>query len=221
MQNPASCNLLSLRNARTLSIALLAMFSAGVAPPVSANNADKVLNAVTRTMLTRCYNKNAALQLSDQLAAKRQDLLSSTDAETLKRKINAELATLGMSHCSLLGQDDERYWFLTSLFAKARGGSPQPIDWTGMSFDDTGRVSYVLDDGPAAHAGLIAGDVLEKVDQSAFRGQSNFLNTSGTGVALTVRRNGARLSLTISPTKQNPFDAYLAANQASVQQFQI
>jgi len=108
----------------------------------------------------------------------RRQLESPADEAKARQAIAAVLAPLGPSHASLLSDEDQAYWALTSAFSgRMEGGRLRHI---GAWFERAGKrwfIRTVFAGSPAERAGLRRGDEIVSVDGNplapvlAFSGQ--------------------------------------------------
>lgn len=82
----------------------------------------------------------------------------------------------------------------------------------GMAGYDPARITGVSSGGPAAEAGLLAGDVITKINHSGItlgrevQGYLDYHTLSGEPIEITVKRNGEKIKVTVVPKQ---YDKYL------------
>lgn len=82
----------------------------------------------------------------------------------------------------------------------------------GVAGYDPARITGVTSGGPAAEAGLLAGDVITKINHSGItlgrevQGYLDYHTLSGEPVEFTVKRNGEKIKVTVVPKQ---YDKYL------------
>ncbi|MBX9941159.1 MAG: hypothetical protein K2Y32_17990 [Candidatus Obscuribacterales bacterium] len=135
----------------------------------------------------------------------------------LSENINQSLGRLKTSHCRFLTEDDEAFYFLRSLFQVVDKDS-QPY-FCGFATGGYGRkqgtVSYVLNGGPAAKVGLLAGDQILTVDGNSSWSYKNLVNQTGRAIIVSIKRESLRKTLSIVPVKTDLYELYLQALEKS------
>jgi carboxyl-terminal processing protease len=128
-------------------------------------------------------------------------------------QVNRLLAELHASHTALYTKADMDYWALNSLFSSTNDG--YAIEWAGIwpqLREGQWYARYVFEDSPAAHAGLVQGDELLKLNGSAF---SPFAFT-GEPDSLTFSRGGkAPRGVSLQANRQSVMSAFMASSAAS------
>jgi carboxyl-terminal processing protease len=156
--------------------------------------------------------------------------LAATCAEVrdLAPVLDPMLAALGTSHTRFLTADQIAYHDLTAIFGLG-GASPQRfpdgavtyvgVGVLGRSTTEGYLLEGVLHGGPAARAGLLAGDVVVAADGAPFEEVGSFVGRSDTDVMLQVRRDalGPPRDLTIRPAVVAPLELLLSASKASME----
>ena len=99
-----------------------------------------------------------------------REQVSCGDSEgALAAQINTLLGELHASHTGLYTQHDLDYWALRSIFSAKTDAFP--IASSGIWPKRIGQAqyaAYVLEDSPAAQAGVLAGDLLVSLDGAPF-----------------------------------------------------
>jgi len=90
------------------------------------------------------------------------------------------------------------------------------------------RITAVLENYPAQHAGIFRGDIILDANGDSFHPVFSFNDANAAPdrfaaqpdpVLLTIRRDTAELEISVSPVFENLFDSYRSASLSSVQQF--
>lgn len=140
------------------------------------------------------------------------------------------LATLETSHTELLTLEDPRAFELADIFWEAlpRGARERLFGPRGprlaaigvrLEHDARGPfVRAVLDDSPAARAGLAVGERILAVEGAPFEPVASFRGRAGRVTELRVETPaGARRTLTLVPDELRPRERFLAALRASAE----
>jgi carboxyl-terminal processing protease len=156
-------------------------------------------------------------------------LLAAPSADARATIINTMLAELHASHTEYMLPDQTAYYQIADIFLNPRRPDMRrffpdgEISYPGIAVltqqDAQGRnfVVGVIDGGPAARAGLLAGDEIIAVDGAAFREVESFRGKVGSSVTLSVRRaaSGPVLNLPVVPEMLHPNEMFLQGLQAS------
>jgi carboxyl-terminal processing protease len=143
--------------------------------------------------------------------------------------INAMLAELHASHTEYLLPDQEAYYQLADIFLDLRRPELRAffpsgeVTYAGIGIftrrDEEGRafVTGVVDDQPAARAGVLVGDEIIAVDDAPFRPIDSFRGKVGTMVTLSIRRAafGPVFVLSVVPQALHPNEVFLRGMEAS------
>lgn len=127
------------------------------------------------------------------------DFLDTTDSQmSLKERIlNGMVYGLGDPHTSYLSQEQ------SAAFTTSVNGSFQGIGVTFTTVDEGGLILQVYQNTPAAKAGVLAGDMITKVEGTSIAGYTSekIKNTiqgeSGSEVSLHILRDGKELDLKV------------------------
>ena len=93
------------------------------------------------------------------------------------------------------------------LIANENINVPFNFNLTGLSFrtkDNQIVISNVMNDSPAAKAGITAGDIVVAVDEKEFSGVDavkSYLTGSYSKKNFELKRNGATIVITVQPQK--------------------
>ncbi|MEM6703035.1 MAG: S41 family peptidase [Acidobacteriota bacterium] len=125
--------------------------------PPSARVRSKILGGLQECVRDNAYVRGVSFDdLGSRLAQSEPRLADAESAGEFARRVNDVLAGYGVSHLMLYDPA------LTSL---AQRGSEVGAGFRAMPLDGGGRlVTLVLPEGPAAKLGLLAGDVITRVD---------------------------------------------------------
>ena len=132
--------------------------------------------------------------------------------------VNAMLAELHASHLAYVTDQDSEYSMLNAVRSQdMQHGAIEHIGVTGERRGAEYHVLAVLNDGPAAKAGIQAGDVLVTADGQPFFSAASFTGKSGSKVTVELRREGEAdlRAVSVSPIKQNVLRSYLEATERS------
>lgn len=155
--------------------------------------------------------------------ANKNVLASQNDLLAFTGKINEMLTKLHTSHTQLLTPNDETFFFLRSLFGAMSKDEKKikenEADFTGLGVGGGSaafnQVRYVLDDSPAAKAGIKRGDKILSVRGKPYTGYAVWFGSSGSQIPLQLEREGKTLDLTITPKKMDFLEGYVNATEKS------
>jgi carboxyl-terminal processing protease len=156
-------------------------------------------------------------------------LLAAPSADARAAVINAMLAELRASHTEYLLPDQTAYYQIADIFLNVRRPDLRrffpdgEISYPGIAVltrqDAQGRrfVIGAIDGGPAARAGLLAGDEIVAADGAAFREVDSFRGKVGTSVTLSIRRiaSGPVFDLPVVPETLHPDEMFRQGLEAS------
>ena len=156
-------------------------------------------------------------------------LLAAPSADARAALINAMLAELRASHTEYLLPDQTAYYQIADIFLDPRRPDLRrffpdgEITYPGISVltqrDAQGRsfVIGAIDGGPAARAGLLAGDEIVAADGAAFREVDSFRGKVGANVTLSIRRtaSGPVLNIPVVPETLHPNEMFRQGLEAS------
>jgi carboxyl-terminal processing protease len=199
----------------------------GVAAGASAANVEanlKTLGLVVKTIDEHFYDRNFQGVDWPQLKAeyRRRIVGAQSDAE-VETLINAMLGQLHASHTEFFTTDDVEYYMLRAVSEQnLRDFATAQIGVMGRREPEGYRVSAVLNDGPAAKAGILSGDLLISADDAPYSATS-LRGKEGTTVQIALRRVGDAATRTVSvvPVKANPLRAFLDATLSSARVIQV
>lgn len=163
-----------------------------------------------------------------------KDVSKCANLRDLGLALNKALGKLNSSHCHFVSINDESYHFLHSLFSRfvkisnqnKTASSKQLFTGmhTGAERRDDGVVRYVLNDSPAATAGIIRGDKLITVNGRPYYGYCNFNSAPSSSYQIKLLRkqfrNGKSIdkhyTVHIKPIVQDVYAGYVEATEKSV-----
>ncbi|WP_017319070.1 S41 family peptidase [Mastigocladopsis repens] len=148
--------------------------------------------------------------------------------------INQMLSELQTSHTRFYIQDEPAYYQLLGIFQSGNSEFQKrlskffpkgKIEYSGigaMTKDINGKtfVSGILDESPAAKAGLKVGDQLLSVDGRPYQAIQSFAGKAGQKVTLLIQRTpeaNSREKIAVTPKMFNAATMFLEAQQASTQ----
>lgn len=155
---------------------------------------------------------------------------ASASAAELSAVINDALAQLHASHTEHYFQDQREYYELLSVFfpegVPARPGSkitPGPVQYVGIGLAATminGRAyaADVYDGGPAADAGILAGDELIAVEGGPWGDVAPFREREGKPTKVTIQRSAdasSRRDVMVTPVMIRPRELFLKSVEKS------
>ena len=192
----------------------------------------RLLNVVAETISKHFWDKQrlVAVEWPKLVADARKDIVGAPDLDTAAQRINALLGKLKMSHTGFLTPDDVDYYVLLSVF----GGAGMPPDefndrfWGAnvtypgighfaVRIDGRDFVDLLLEDSPAARAGLEVGDEIVAVDGAPHHQLRSFRGRVGHQVQVTVRRvrGGPAETVPVRAMSIAPLHAFREATRAS------
>lgn len=190
---------------------------------------DPVFDRAVRLVEQRFYATDA-LPAFRETVAELKEAAGGDVPVSVDDAIAAALASLGASHTARYTQDRVDYYELADVFRYAIRNDVRRL------FPPEGRVAYdgigiasrtidgrvfvtdVYDGGPAAEAGLMAGDEILSVDGAPFAEIGSFKGKAGAIVPLQVRRTAGAAPITVSIQVQRlqPQEAFLKAISDSI-----
>lgn len=229
------------RQGKLFAVALLSLtmvLGAGAAPPTAfavGQPQTDVFEQVRRTVAERFFDPDLNGVDWQALAKKYAPLAAAAPTREEKAAvINAMLGELKTSHTRLFTPDEPAYYQMLGVFLprndslgrrlKAVGAESEP-HYSGIGIftrkiDGETFVSAVLDGGPAAKAGLLAGDRLIEADGKPFHATRSFAGKANQPVKLLVQRSpdpASRMEITVSPKTFDGRTMFLDAMKASIQ----
>ena len=148
----------------------------------------------------------------------------------LSEVINQMLAELKTSHTRFYTQDEPAYYQLAGIFkssiqTKLKSFLPNGIEYTGIGVftreaNSKTFIRAILDNSPAAKAGLKVGDQVLSVDNQPFHPIQSFENKMGQTVQMQIQRtaNPATVqTIVVTPQKFDPSRMFLDAMKASAE----
>jgi carboxyl-terminal processing protease len=205
------------------------------AAPLSASQAEDLagpdtFDEVWETVRDRFFDPHlSGLDWPAVRAHYRPLLLPAPTADARAALINAMLAQLHASHTEYFLPDQTAYYQIADIFLDPRSPDLRrffpdgEITYPGIAVltqpDAQGRTFAVgvIDGGPAARAGLLAGDEIIAVDGAPFREVDSFRGKVGRSVTLTTRRvaSGPLLELGVVPETLHPDEMFRQGLEAS------
>ena len=144
--------------------------------------------------------------------------------------VNTMLAELHTSHTHLYTAHEPEYFQLCGTFWPFFGPKLKPFlpegkpDYPGVGIltrteGNKVFIRGVLDESPAAEAGLRMGDELLAVDGAPFAAMASFVGKVGQPVQVQVRRtaDAPPITIAVTPQMQDPTTQFLDAMKASVE----
>ena len=138
--------------------------------------------------------------------------------------MNKMLEELHASHTAYVTNDEAEFYMMNAVGEQdMEHYRVAHIGVMGEQKDKVYIVHAVLDGGPAAKAGLLAGDRLLTADAKPFRSAGPFRGKENTSVQIKFRRNGEDKDRMVSivPVKENVVRSYLEATRASARIIEV
>lgn len=170
--------------------AALAVCASLIAQPVSKETKSKIIAEISKLMANDVYVGGVDFSKWDMyLAGHRENIDRAETADQFAAAVNRAFAEFGFSHMSLLTPRAAT----TQMTGRSVG-----IGILAETVAEGVRVSRVLPGGPAARAGLKAGDLIFLADGKPVKGPENIRGEKGTVVELEIRRtDGTEYKVTI------------------------
>jgi carboxyl-terminal processing protease len=213
------------------AVALLRLDLDASAQVEAPSSAPPLIEEVSRLVSEHFYDREAVQRVwAGALARHAATLSANAASEEVAGAIDAMLAELGASHTGRYVPGELAYYELLDIFARDDfaprlrqlfpGGE---VAYTGIGVVPRtleGRVflAAVYDGGPAARAGLLAGDEIVSADGRPFNAIGSFVNKAGMPVRAEVRRveAGPSFPVDVVPERIRPNQFFLSAMRASV-----
>lgn len=201
-----------------LAIVLLVQFlAATVCRAQSPEQYDRRFDKIWTTLRDKFYDpqmhgldwEQAAVRYRDKAAA-------SPDRPAFQRTVNQMLAELKASHLYYYTADDFDYYFMRQVFLPDQPAMKvRHIGVMGAASDEGFQVQAILEDSPAANAGLQVGDLLVSTDgKQPFTSAGSFRDKQQ-AAKVVLRRNGEEQTVDLIPKEQTPVEAFAEATAAS------
>jgi C-terminal processing protease CtpA/Prc len=213
-----------------IAVVLAAVPAAALDAPRSGNS---VFDRAVRLVMENFHDAGAlgpfVAAVKRQIDAPHSELDAESPAPRLDAGINTVLASLGASHTGRFKPDQIAYFELADIFRGAirsdlrRLFPPDgEVSYAGIGMiaelgDGTLFVADVYDGGPAARAGILAGDELLDVDGAPYREIGSFAGKIGRTVAVRLRRQagGEPIVIHVRVEKVKPLPAFEQAIEKS------
>ena len=204
------------------SLALSALFfllnPAHAAEPCQAlREYDGITAIVTEQFYDRTFR---GLDWPGRVASYRRQVTCGDSDVVLTTQINALLSELHASHTGLYSKRDLEYWALQSIFSQKIDTFPLALSgiWP-VRLGEARYAAYVLEDSPAAHAGVLTGDLLVNLDGAAF---DPLGFNAQMGSTLVVSSDGhSQRSVRVQPVVESTQSSFLRAGIASAREIQV
>ena len=203
---------------------------------VSAASADMLTSAEMRVLdrtsalVERYFFSPAALPAFREVVAELKAESAAGDAASLDATIDEALASLAMSHTARYTPDEVDYYELADVFRysirqDARRLFPPEgrvgYEGIGIASKVIGGKTFVTDvynGGPAADAGVMAGDEIVSVDGAPFAAIGSFKGKAGDIVQVALRRtaDAEPIVAAVKVEKLQPEETFLEAISDSV-----
>ncbi|MBW4612948.1 MAG: PDZ domain-containing protein [Desmonostoc vinosum HA7617-LM4] len=218
----------------SISLLLLVWFGSSLLPTL-AKSETRVFNEVWQTVNDNFYD--AKFNGVDWKAMRQKyqpQVEKAKSNQEVASVINQMLAELRTSHTRFYTQNESAYYQLLGIFQPLSGELKQrfqkvfpkgKIEYTSIGVftkDINGKtfVSAILDDSPAAKAGLKVGDQLVSIDGSPYQQIQSFQDKAGKTVKLLIQRSpnsNTQQEIAIAPKIFDATTMFLDAQKASTQ----
>lgn len=193
--------------------------SQGPGPELDKAYCQKILDNVDKKITKSIYSEKLATEVwPKSLAQNKEKILASKNLIELQESLNTALSALNSSHLNFVTKNDPMMFYLMALF-----GDIQKINrelkevYTGFVTGGAGfapeRVRYVVENSPAAKAGICIGDRILKVDGEPYVGLLNFFPKQKQTVEF--EREGHKQKVLFTPIMANYYDQYNEAMEKS------
>ena len=184
-------------------------------------NFQKIKEAVQKHFYDSHFNGVNWNKVTDRYHQQLTAVHTRTEFAALMNKMLGELRT---SHTAYVTNSDAEYYMLNAV--STQDMQHNQVAHIGIMGERDGReyvIHAVMDGGPAAKAGLQAGDRLLLANGKPFASASSFRGKEGTPVQVEYRREGEenKRTVLVVPVKQNILQAYLEATRASARIIEI
>jgi C-terminal processing protease CtpA/Prc len=209
---------------------LLALMPLAARADDAPKSGNPVIDRTVEIVDQRFYDPDALPAFHQAVRESVAGGLPQDDPVAVDRTEDAILASLGASHTARYTRERVDYYELSDVFRFAlrrdlrrlyppRGEVAYPgIGIASRVIDGTRFVTDVYDSGPAAGAGLMAGDEIVSVDGAPFSEIGSFVGKIGDTVDVVVRRQAGAAAQTIAvPVERiQPTDMVVASIKKSV-----
>src|SRR6185295_8199945 len=173
---------------------------------------DQIASTVTANFYDKTFR---GLDWPARVASYRRLVGCEDDEAKVALQVNRLLSELHASHTALYTQTDMDYWALNSLFSANDEG--YPLQFAGIwpqQRDGRWYAKYVLENSPAARAGVVQGDQLLRLNGTAFTP----FGFTGQLDSLTFSRGGrAPREVSLQANRQSIISAFVSSSAASRQ----
>ncbi|RYG41629.1 PDZ domain-containing protein [bacterium] len=171
---------------------------------------------IETSIRTRYYAREARKDEMNRLLAKYAPIVkAAADRKAFDAAVDAMIAEFRDSHFDFLTADEQGYYLMDSLLRR-EGAEEMPNVGAWFRRDGDGyTVQMVLEGGPAAKAGLRAGDLVTGVDGTPFSPVEALRERVGKTVPLTYRRGGVEATAPVTVAKTRALKMFLDASRES------
>ncbi|QQR56736.1 MAG: hypothetical protein IPG59_17300 [Candidatus Melainabacteria bacterium] len=179
----------------------------------------KILDNVDKKIVKSIYSEKLATEVwPKSLAENKEKILASKTLVELQERMTAALAPLNSSHLNFVTKNDPMMFYLMALFGDIQRVSRDlKENYTGFVTGGAGfahnRVRYVVDNSPAAKAGICIGDIILRVDNEPYSGLLNF--KAKNKQTIEIEREGHKQKVSLTPILANYYDEYNQALEKS------
>jgi carboxyl-terminal processing protease len=193
--------------------------AAAVVNPVSVFQS--TMEIVNKNFYDQTFRGLRWKSLVDRAAKK---ISASTSDAKLEDTINTLLANLHTSHTEFVSSSDQEYWALESVFSFQVDGKPlwQIGAWF-VKIDGHWFIRNIFEGGPAARAGMLAGDEVVSVNGNPFSPVDSFNTGKSEKFSVEIRRlkNGKTKTITVVSVLESFQRSMLNASIASYHVFNL
>jgi carboxyl-terminal processing protease len=202
-------------------LALCALFATDAVRATEPCEARREYDGIMALVTEQFYDKTfRGIDWPARVASNRNQVACGDSDSAVATQVNTVLSSLHASHTGLYTKRDLEYWGLQSIFSRKLDAFP--IALSGIWPKQVGTAwyaAYVLDDSPAARAGVRAGDLLVSLDGGTFGPLGFRAQTEST---LVISSDGhSQRTVRFTPTLESAQSAFVRASAASERQIPV
>lgn len=191
------------------------------APPTLASafqefNAAQAWTRTRSAIAARYYARETQKDKMERLLGKYEGQAKAAKTEGEFRDIvNRMIGEFGDSHFEFMTKDDQGFYMMRNLLNE----NAEPMPHIGVWFKKVNgqwTAQMVLNDMPAARAGIRKGDVFKAIDGKPFSPVASLGGFVDKTAKITIARNGQEMTKDVEVQSTKPVDMFLRASQRSV-----